>query len=508
MPNKLLDYFKNINYDYSHNYLIDYFSLDYAKQMKYFLSASAEELLVAGKEKQLRLFHEMASKVPAYKDFLQKNSINPDKIITHSDLSAVPFIDKNNYLRQYSIPELCWPGGFHKQNMVSVSSGSSGDPFFWFRSSWQEFEATLNHELLLRDFFECDQKNTLLIVSFAMGMYVAGVLTQNCGQRISQKGLPLTVISPGISIKENVRIVKELAKYYDQIIIAGYPPLVKDVVDFGEQQGINWSSFKIKFIFAGEGFSEKWRSILFQKVGIKDHIKSSFSIYGSADANMLAFETILSIKLRQLIDSDQEKYSSFLDQQKRLPGIFQYNPLGRYFEQLGEELIFSADNGLPLLRYNIHDLGKVVSFSEMKEKFSGDYFSGNNYPWPFVLLYGKDKTISFYGLLIYPDNIRNALESDVLRNKVSGRVLFARKEDNNGNHFLQAEIELAPKITPNEELVNLIQQEVVKSLSQANMEYNKLLSYLGERALPKINLYLYGSSEIFSRDNKQIWLTN
>ncbi len=508
MPNKLLNYFKEVHQDFSHNYLIDYLNLDFPTESKDFLAISFDQLLKASQEKQLNLFQQMAAKVPAYKDFLQKNSIKPEKIVTHQDLSAVPFIDKNNYLRQYSIPELCWPGSFHQQNMVSVSSGSSGDPFFWFRSSWQEFEATLNHEMLLRDFFACDNQRTLLIVSFAMGMYVAGVLTQNCGQHISQKGLPLTVISPGISITENVRIIKELAKYYDQIIIAGYPPLVKDVIDFGQQQGIDWSSFKIKFIFAGEGFSEKWRQTLLHKAGVTDLVKDSFSIYGSADANMLAFETILSIKIRQLVDADSKKYSDFYDQQNRLPGIFQFNPLSRYFEQLADELIFSADSGIPLLRYNIHDVGKVIGFTDMQAKIGNEHFAGNNYSWPFVLLYGKDKTISFYGLLIYPDNIRIALENDVLKEKVSGRVLFARKEDVEGNHYLQAEIELAPKVEPNNDLASLIQQEITKSLSQANMEYNKLRSYLGERALPKINLYPYGSSEIFSRTNKQNWLTS
>jgi len=501
----LLEKFIEIKHS-DYNYLTDYFQFDYNEEIKKFYDISSSDWLEKGQAKYLLLFHQMAELVPAYTDFVKKNKINHKSIMSWSDLGGVPTIDKENYLRAYPITDLCWPDSFQKQHMISVSSGSSGDPFFWPRSSWHEFEATFTHELLIRNFFDCHKKNTLFIVSFAMGMYVAGVLTQNSLQHIAEKGLPLTVVSPGINIQENVRIIKELGRFYDQIVLAGYPPLVKDVLDFGVQQGIVWEKLPMKFIFAGEGFSENWRKIVLEKVGTTD-IKSSFSIYGSADANMLAFETPLTIKIRQLINNEHDLYKNFYDEQQRVPGIFQYNPLSRYFEQYDKELIFSADSGIPLLRYNIHDIGQVVDFVDLQKKFSTFHNEfTSSITWPFILLYGKDKTVSYYGLLIYPENIRVALEKDNLRKYVSGRLVFHKSVDTHGDQFLQAEIELLPDIKPNDELAKLIRVELVDALSKTNMEYNKLMSSLGEKALPKVNLYLYGSSDYFSRNNKQIWL--
>jgi phenylacetate-CoA ligase len=493
---------------YDYNYLSDYFEMNYDKEINTFYDMSADDWVKKGQDKYLSLFHQMAEQVPAYKDFLKKNTINHELIKIWDDLNNVPTIDKENYLRAYNLNDLCWPNTFHRQHMISVSSGSSGDPFFWPRSSWQEFEATVNHELLVRNFFDCHKKNTLFIVSFAMGMYVAGVLTQNSLQHIAEKGLPITIVSPGINVQENIRIIKELGGYYDQIILAGYPPLIKDILDFGSKQGIVWEKIPINFIFAGEGFSEKWRKIILDKVGNTEMVKSSFSIYGSADANMLAFETPVAIAIRQLISNEPEIYSKFYDSQQRVPGIFQFNPLGRYFEELGKELILSADNGIPLLRYNIHDIGKIMDFADMKKQF----ISQNNYfneslSWPFLLLYGKDKTVSFYGLLIYPENVRAALEKESLSKYVSGRLVFHKTSDVDGNHLLQAEVELLPDIEPSKELVNLIKKELVNTMMQTNMEYNKLFSTLGDRALPEVNLYKYGSSDYFLRNNKQNWLS-
>ena len=56
----------------------------------------------------LKLFHEAARRVPAYKDFLKKNKVNPAKIKTFKDFQFVPPISKKNYLRQYPLEKLVW----------------------------------------------------------------------------------------------------------------------------------------------------------------------------------------------------------------------------------------------------------------------------------------------------------------------------------------------------------------------------------------------------------------
>ncbi len=69
-----------------------------------------------GEKMALDLFQQMSKRVPAYKDWLQKNKIDPQKIKTISDFKQVPTIDKKNYLQNYSPQELSWDGIFKKNN--------------------------------------------------------------------------------------------------------------------------------------------------------------------------------------------------------------------------------------------------------------------------------------------------------------------------------------------------------------------------------------------------------
>ena len=51
------------------------------------------------KKRSLVLFKKAAVFVPAYKDFLRKNKVQPDKIKTFKDFQQIPPISKKNYLK-------------------------------------------------------------------------------------------------------------------------------------------------------------------------------------------------------------------------------------------------------------------------------------------------------------------------------------------------------------------------------------------------------------------------
>ncbi len=501
--------------NYSQNYTIDFDSYNADSFKKDLENISSEELVAKAKTKFLKLFHRAAEEVPAYKKFLKKNNINHKDIATWNDFQKVPLIDKNNYLNKYQLQDLCWQGSFNKQTIISVSSGSSGDPFFWFRSSWQEFEASLQHEILFKEFFQINNKSTLLIVCFSMGMYVAGVLTQNCGMRLSQKNYPLTVISPGISIEETSSLISKLGGKYDQVVLAGYPPFLKDIIDVGLKNNIEWSKFNIKFLFAGEGFSENWRLEIMEKACCSNKIYDSFSLYGSADANILAHETPVTIYLRQLATINEEIKNRLFFQAVNIPGLFQYNPLSKYFEQVKNELVFSSDGSIPLLRYNIKDEGRVVSFERMKKKLdkNGVNILNKNsknrmsiWNLPFLELKGKKSAVILYGLLIYPDNIKKGLEDDYIKKYISGRFVMKKLYDNNNNSYLKIDIELMENIKIDNEIKNTIQEIIIKNLRETNFEFNKLFESMGEKVIPKIEFWDYNSSDYFSRSGKQSWI--
>ena len=95
---------------------------------------TAKEWDRRGEKRALELFHAMAERVPAYKDFLQKQKINHRCIKSIEDFKTIPPIDKDNYLRVYPRPMLCWDGDFKSgQWTISTTSGSTGKPFYFPR---------------------------------------------------------------------------------------------------------------------------------------------------------------------------------------------------------------------------------------------------------------------------------------------------------------------------------------------------------------------------------------
>jgi len=75
----------------------------------------------------------------------------------------------------------------------------------------------------------------------------------------------LSIINPGLNKPEIFKSIKSLGSFFDQVIIGGYPPFVKDVVDEAEHYGLKWSDYKVKFVFSAEAFSEDFRDYLYKK---------------------------------------------------------------------------------------------------------------------------------------------------------------------------------------------------------------------------------------------------
>lgn len=478
---------------------------------------SKEEVfwLKGGENMALKLFKLASTQIPAYKDFLKKNRINPEKINTIADFKEVPTVDKKNYLLRYPIDKLCWDGEIHKADMISLSSGSSGEPFFWMRGREQEEETRLSHELFLIDSFGIDKHTTLFIVSFAMGMWVAGTLTHRAVQIIAEK-YKMTVITPGINKNDVLNIVNKIGSQYDQIIIAGYPPFVKDIIDEGETKGLNWKKFNVKFLFAAETFSEKWRDYVYDKVGADNIFKDSLNIYGTADALILGHETPLSIFVRRTADTNPKIYKDIFVHEERVPTLVQYNPVLRFFENIGGKLVFSAFSGIPLLRYDIGDNGSLIGLGRMREIFSKHSINLNNQArsndlsvWnlPFLYVFGRsDFTASLYGINIYPENIRDALANDIIEKYVSGKFTMLTKNDNNFDRYLEINVELKnAKINTTKDLEFKVKEAIVSILRNKNNEYNELYKSLGIKAEPKINLCSYGHDEFFKEGVKQKW---
>ncbi|EIC30666.1 MULTISPECIES: phenylacetate--CoA ligase family protein [Methylomicrobium] len=452
----------------------------------------------------LQLFKTAAAEVPAYRLFLQERGIDPDSIVAGGGFASLPLMDKANYMHKYPLPARCKDGLLAACDRLAVSSGSTGIPTFWPRAMTDELDIASHFEHVFRHSFRADRRATLAVVCFPLGNWVGGVFTASCCWHLAQKGYPLTVATPGNKPDEILRVVRELGPFFEQTVLLGYPPFVKDVIDTGAAQGLDWSTLHIKFVFAGEVFSEEWRSLMLQRVGSAAPCHGSASLYGTADGGVLGNETPLSIAIRRFL-SEHPDVARELFGESRLPTLVQYDPVSRYFELIDENtLAVTGDNGVPLIRYHIADRGGLIGHDELIAFLQArglaaleNYgFQGEAFPLPFVWIFGRaDFTVSFYGANIYPENVVVGLEQPELANRVSGKFVMEVKNDRNGSEFLCIAVELLPGVMADAGIEAAAASAVHTQLLRLNSEFANYVP--PPRQMPRIELRPFGDPEYF-----------
>ena len=463
----------------------------------------------------LDLFHSVANTVPAYQVFLQEHNIEPESIQTFEDFQKLPLITKQNYHSRHPIADLCRNGQLEECDMIAVSSGSTGSPTFWPRFLSDELQITTRFEQIFHDSFAADTQSTLAVVCFSLGTWVGGIYTANCSRYLASKGYPITVITPGSNKEEILRVVQGLGYAFEQVVLLGYPPFLKDVIDTGIARGMEWQQYRIKLVMAGEVFSEEWRSLVGERVGSNHPCHDSASLYGTADAGVLGNETPLSICIRRFLAEHPETARTLFGE-SRLPTLVQYDPLSRFFEVHEGTLLFSGDNGIPLVRYHISDNGGLIAYEEMLKflaewnfdpvaelqrlgiNLRGDDLSlpRGIHPLPFVYVFGRSHfTVSYFGANIYPENVTVGLEQPEIREWVTGKFVLQVKEDQDKNRFLSVVVELAPTVAGDEQKRDAIASSILSQLLRLNSEFANYVPK--EYQLPQVELTPTGDPEYF-----------
>lgn len=463
-----------------------------------------ERLAADPRQHALELFQAAVAHVPAYRRFLFDQGIAPEQIASFEDFQSLPLADKANYLQKYPLPERCRGGRLAACDRLAVSSGSTGVSTFWPRAMLDELDVALRFEQVFRHAFRMHERDTLAVICFPLGNWVGGVFTTSCLWHLAQKGYPLTVATPGNKPGEILRVVREIGPHYQQTVLLGYPPFVKDVVDTGLAQGIDWPLYNVKLVFAGEVFSEEWRSLMLKRVGSVAPCRDSASLYGTADGGVLGNESPSSIAIRRFL-AEHPKVARELFGESRLPTLVQYDPMSRFFELLdGGTLAVTGDNGVPLIRYHIADRGGILGFPEMIAFLKDHGFNpreagvseSEEIALPFVWVFGRaDFTVSFYGANIYPENVVVGLEQAGLESWVSGKFVMQVRNDEAGSEFLHIAVEMLPSMTPNSEKRAVIAASIRAQLVRLNSEFANYVPV--EKQMPIVELLPFGDPEYF-----------
>ena len=352
-----------------------------------------------------------------------------------------------------------------------------------------------------------------------MGGWIGGVITYEAFKTISERGYNLSIITPGVNKKEIFEALRNLAPHYDHVIMCGYPPFMKDVIDEGVSEGISWKKFDLKMIFAAESFSEMFRDHILEKTGMKDPYRDTMNIYGSADLGTMATETPASIFIRRQALKKPSLYKKIFGVANRLPTLAQFNPLFINFEAINGRIYCTGNNILPLVRYEIGDNGGVSDFSEVEQAFRAEGIdlraalrkaglSDTLMELPFVYVYERtDLSTKLYGAIIYPEHVKSGLEKAFhLHKRITGKFTMYTKHDKKHNEFLEVNVELRPDVKETKKLKHAVTEAIVGGLVEKSAEYRNNISLLSDKVIPRITFWPHGHKVHFPIGIKQKWV--
>jgi phenylacetate-CoA ligase len=169
-------------------------------------------------------------------------------------------------------------------------------------------------------------------------------------------------------------------------------------------------------------------------------------------------------------------------------------------------LLFSGDNGIPLVRYHISDTGGVIRYEAMRQflaqwgfdpvaELGGEEARGIH-PLPFVYVFGRSHfTVSYFGANIYPENVTVGLEQPTIQEWVTGKFVLQVKDDADCNRFLSVAVELAPGVLADDEKQRVISGSILSHLLRLNSEFAHYVPE--EYRAPQVTLIATGDEEYF-----------
>ena len=477
--------------------------------------------LKLGEKNVLRLANFVLNSTPAYKKFLLDSGLNYKKISKIEDFLNLPSINKDNYLRKYNYLDLFPYRDITITSTVSATSGSTGEPFYFPRGQNLDDQGLYSIELALLNQWDIDKLNNLIIIGFGLGIWIGGLHHYYIYTKLNDK-YKITIAPIGTSKETIFKLFKNLASFYDQIILVGYPPFIKDLADEGILNNIEWKKHKIRVLNAAESFSEKFREYFADKFGFKNIINDNINIYGSVELGTMAYETAFSNLIRRISLEKDKTFRAIFQEANRIPTLAQYHPYIVWFEEKDGLILASGyGNSIPLLRYSFPDKGGVIYFDDMVKRLKScgiDIFKEAEkagikdkiLKLPFVYVYERsDFAVSLVGINIYPEYIKNAIIKKELQKYFTGKFSMIVNYDKKMNQKLVVHIELKKLIKPNKKIEKIAQKEIIHSLLKNSTEYNHLYSSgsleYKKQLEPEIILHFYEDPNYFKPGIKQKW---
>jgi phenylacetate-coenzyme A ligase PaaK-like adenylate-forming protein len=217
---------------------------------------------------------------PAYSKVIENKGINPKTV---KYLSELPVVDKQFISTAIHMIPL-----FRVRNIIP-SSGSTGDDFsFGLFGDTEMKKASCTVDTILKERFHAAYKKTLLI------NMLPGA--------ISLQSSVASVASTGVRTDTALSVIKSLGSCFDQLILAGEPLFMKNIIEPGAKESIPWKHIPLYIIIGGEWTPLGYGNYLEGIAGPQ----RVYSFMGMAELGLCYFyETDETILLRKILSEDR-----------------------------------------------------------------------------------------------------------------------------------------------------------------------------------------------------------
>jgi phenylacetate-CoA ligase len=438
----------------------------------------------------LRTARDAARRVPAYRDHLERQGIDPAHI---RSLDELPETDKASYIDPNPLPSRCLDGRLPLiGSTIDESSGSTGTPYNWVRGAEER-----DHVRRMISFFarySFGDEALIVLNAFSMGAWATGLTTAIALER---NGL---VKATGPHVDKILGTMRELGTDHRYLIV-GYPPFLKLLLDEGDAQGFDWSAYTMHALLGGEGNSEGLRDYLLRR------FRSVVSGYGATDVEIgLAAETPVTVALRRLALERREIAEALFGEADRVPMVFQYNPMLHHVETnaRGELLFTVCRSGTlsPKVRYNVHDEGGVLRDDELRRRLAAIGITpeslapagfGRLVRMPYLFVFGRaDSTVSVMGANIYPVDVECGIYADpsLAAHVRSFRLSLLEERPGETRPLVSIELERG---APTEELTAGLASTIEEHLLATNTDYREAVGEYPEMMVAVVRVFATGT---------------
>ena len=337
---------------------------------------------------------------------------------------------------------------------------------------------------LLEALFQVDRKPTLAVVGLAMGSWIGG---DHFSWALKNMALdcpyPFCVFSPGNAHDEIIEMIHKAARFVEQVVLFVCPSAIAHLCLRAEQAGRPLPFERLRFVVIGEAFPETLRGSLKERSRLSEDQVQLLSIYGSADTGGLGFESPATIALRRLLMGNPA-LAADLGVEAPLPHFFHCNAPDAILEIVGRELCITRWQGIPLLRYNLHDdaqlfhwrgLRKALLASPLLRPEDGDLArhietAGWNLP-DLVAVRGRADSC----LILCGTNITEAMLDEVVKSKdmesqftgvYQAAIIYERERQ-----FLSLELETRESVALDAAGLDRVYARLVRDLGRVQPEF-------------------------------------